>query len=75
MVDAVSAASGINEVTAEEAQTELDRLRDAEGRAFYAYSRAPKDDQELFERYVVANQNLIEFARLVWEKFTKEEVQ
>lgn len=75
MIDAVSTARGINEMTAEEAQTEFDRLRDAEERAFYAYSRAPKDDQELFERYVTANQNLIEFARLVREKFTKEEVQ
>ena len=75
MVNAVTAARSINEMTAEEAQTEFDRLRDAEERAFYAYSRAPKDDQELFERYVVANQNLIDFARLVREKFTKEEVQ
>lgn len=75
MVDAVSPARSINEMTAEEAQTEFDRLRDAEERAFYAYSRAPKDDQELFERYVVANQNLIDFARLAREKFTKEEVQ
>lgn len=75
MVNAVSAARSINEMTAEEAQTEFDRLRDAEERASYAYSRAPKDDQELFERYVVANQNLIDFARLVREKFTKEEVQ
>lgn len=75
MVNTVSAARSIHEMTAEEAQTEFDRLRDAEERAFYAYSRAPKDDQELFERYVVANQNLIDFARLVREKFTKEEVQ
>lgn len=75
MVNAVSAAHSINEMTAEEAQTEFDRLRDAEEQAFYAYSRAPKDDQELLERYVVANQNLIDFARLVREKFTKEEVQ
>lgn len=42
MVDAVFAARSINEMTAEEAQTEFDRLRDAEERAFYAYSRAPQ---------------------------------